>query len=266
MALKQRLITGIVAATGFLLLLYLGGIFYMAIILVMSVIGYLEFARLNRFNIVSLSTVIGVLSTIISVIPWTLIGTEVKVTLDQTIWLTMLGFMTVTVLSRNKINLQQIAVLLLGAIYIGIGFHAMLSIRLDESQFGLIWAIFVFACIWATDSGAYLIGRMYGKHLLWPSISPNKTVEGAVGGIIFSVVVALIFSLLFNELPNWTTMTGLGILIACFGQLGDFIQSGYKRVAKIKDTGNILPGHGGILDRCDSWLIVFPMIYILLGG
>lgn len=263
--MKQRLITGIIAAVGFVLLLYIGGISYLAIILLMSLIGYYEFLKLNRFRLNHLSAWIGMLTTFMIVIPWELVNWGIQLSIVQVVWLSMLAFMTVTVLSRNRINLPRIAILFLGAFYIGIGFYAMLAIRLDD-QFGLIWSFFVFACIWATDSGAYLAGRMFGNRLLWPAISPKKTIEGAAGGILLSVIAAIIFVLLFPEQFTWSKALMIGFLIACFAQLGDLIQSAYKRAAKIKDTGKILPGHGGILDRCDSWLIVFPMIYILFGG
>jgi phosphatidate cytidylyltransferase len=134
--------------------------------------------------------------------------------------------------------------------------------RLLEAH-GLYWTSLVLICIWAADSGAYFAGMSFGKHLLWPAISPKKTYEGAAGGIILAVVAALVFA---NAQPALLTISEaiiLGVVIAIVGQLGDFIQSAYKRTKGIKDTGTLLPGHGGALDRVDSWLIVFPFVHFL---
>ncbi len=103
----------------------------------------------------------------------------------------------------------------------------------------------------------------FGKHLLWPAISPKKTYEGAIGGIILAVIVTLLFALFNPDLLSILDAIVLGLIIAIVGQLGDFIQSAYKRTYEIKDTGALLPGHGGVLDRLDSWLIVFPFVYYL---
>ncbi len=264
--MKQRLITGMIAASGFLLLLYLGGFFYLAIIFIMSLIGYVEFLKLNRFKLTSVASWIGMIGMICLVVPWPLTGWRFNMNSEQIVWFIMLGLMAATVLTRNKITLQRVSVLLVGAVYVGFGFYSMLHIRLNEEQFGLLWAVFVFACIWATDSGAYLVGRKFGKTPLCPAISPKKTVEGAVGGLVFALLAASVFSLFYSDKFPYLTAAGLGIVIGCAAQAGDLIQSAYKRAANIKDTGNLLPGHGGILDRCDSWIIVFPLIYFLLGG
>ncbi|MXO80058.1 phosphatidate cytidylyltransferase, partial [Paenibacillus sp. OT2-17] len=120
------------------------------------------------------------------------------------------------------------------------------------------------ACIWASDAGAYFVGKMAGKTKLWPAISPNKTVEGSIGGIVLALVIALVFAGLSGGLLPWGKAIGIGLSCAVVGQLGDLVQSAYKRVYGIKDSGNLLPGHGGILDRCDSWIVVFPFVHMLL--
>jgi len=99
--------------------------------------------------------------------------------------------------------------------------------------------------------------------LLWPSISPKKTIEGAIGGMLVSTLTALTFSTIQPEILSYKEAIQIGFIISVLGQLGDLIQSAYKRVRNIKDSGNILPGHGGILDRTDSWIIVFPFVHLL---
>lgn len=102
-----------------------------------------------------------------------------------------------------------------------------------------------------------------GKNKLWPAISPNKTVEGAVGGVLISMLIAIIFSIFAPEHLAIGRALLIGLSCAVMGQLGDLVQSAYKRAYGIKDSGTLLPGHGGILDRCDSWIIVFPFVHIV---
>src|SRR5206468_9953717 len=117
----------------------------------------------------------------------------------------------------------------------------MISTRWIEEG-GLFWTLLVFVCIWTTDSGAYFTGSWLGKTPLWPTISPKKSMEGAVGGVVLSIVAAVVFALIRPELLSLLHAVCIGFLIAVVGQIGDLIQSAYKRVKGIKDTGTILPG------------------------
>ncbi|WP_338131329.1 phosphatidate cytidylyltransferase [Cohnella rhizosphaerae] len=102
-----------------------------------------------------------------------------------------------------------------------------------------------------------------GRTKLWPSISPNKTVEGALGGLVIALLVSLVFAVAWPDWIGYGTAIAVAIAAAVAGQLGDLIQSAYKRLRGVKDSGSLLPGHGGVLDRTDSWLIVFPLIHLL---
>lgn len=114
--------------------------------------------------------------------------------------------------------------------------------------------------IWATDSGAYFIGKATGKRKLWPEISPNKTVEGSLGGVVCALIVAILFGLFADMNATVLTLMAITVILSIFGQLGDLVQSAFKRHFNVKDSGNILPGHGGILDRFDSLLFVLPLL------
>jgi phosphatidate cytidylyltransferase len=260
--LKQRIITGLIAGIVFLILLYVGGYWFTALIMALAVVGFDEYMRMLQFKKNSSPYVLGLVGVIIISVPWHQFGIEQMLSWDKVLWLFMLIFLTVTVLTKNKVSIDQAALIFIGIVYLGFGFHYIMETRLLEAH-GLYWTSLVLICIWAADSGAYFAGMLFGKHLLWPAISPKKTYEGAVGGIVLTVVVALIFS---NAQPTLFTIreaVWLGVVIAIVGQLGDFIQSAYKRAKGIKDTGTLLPGHGGVLDRVDSWLIVFPFVHFL---
>jgi len=129
---------------------------------------------------------------------------------------------------------------------------------------GRLWALFLIATVWAGDISALLSGSFFGKHKLYPRISPNKTFEGLGGSIVGSIVVALAFAILFlPRLQNGVCILlaiGMGIL----GQLGDFTESMLKRSAHVKDSGTLIPGHGGMLDRLDSFLFSAPFLHYSL--
>ena len=151
---------------------------------------------------------------------------------------------------------------ILGPIYIGLPL-AML-IMIDMRPEGKIWIFFLLSVIFANDTGAFYLGRLFGKHKLYEVVSPNKTWEGAVGGLISSFIVSMVFLNISN-----VHVLDLNILILVFAlsltaQIGDLVESMLKRNHGIKDSGKILPGHGGILDRVDGLLFSIPILYVYL--
>lgn len=120
-----------------------------------------------------------------------------------------------------------------------------------------------FFIIWVNDTFAYLTGMAIGKHKLFERISPKKTIEGSLGGFVFGLAAAYILSLIFSEL-NLYEWLGLAAVIMIFGTFGDLVESMFKRSTNIKDSGNIMPGHGGILDRFDSVLMASPFVFVYL--
>jgi len=127
---------------------------------------------------------------------------------------------------------------------------------------GACMLFLVFAACWATDTAAYGVGRAWGRRKLWPSVSPGKTVEGSIGGLAASAVVVAAFGRLFGL--DLHSALVLGLLLGVTGQLGDLAESKLKRVAGVKDSGSLLPGHGGVLDRFDSFLLNAPVAYYYL--
>jgi phosphatidate cytidylyltransferase len=129
-----------------------------------------------------------------------------------------------------------------------------------DNKYQLVVCIFIL--VWCNDTFAYLVGKKIGKTKLLERVSPKKTMEGFVGGMIFSIIASVIISQFFNFF-NVTLWIGTAIFISIFGTLGDLVESKFKREANIKDSGNIMPGHGGILDRLDSVIFLTPFLYFL---
>ena len=122
--------------------------------------------------------------------------------------------------------------------------------------------VFIIAAVSISDTCAYFVGTRFGKHKLWPSVSPNKSSEGAVGSLIGCIVFCVVYGAAFGAI-NFLAFIPLAILINAFAQLGDLFESALKRSAKIKDSGHLLPGHGGILDRADSLLFAMPVFAVV---
>ena len=145
---------------------------------------------------------------------------------------------------------------------VGFGFQNLIAARMDSWE-KVLFALFI---VWATDIGAYLFGRQFGQNKLLSKVSPNKTIEGSVGGILSAIIVALIFGLINHGVyapHSFFWLLICTILFSIFGQFGDLVESAIKRHFGVKDSGNLIPGHGGILDRCDSWIFVFPIMHFL---
>lgn len=165
-----------------------------------------------------------------------------------------------TVLSKNRFSFMDAAFCLMSVAYVGIGFMFFYETRSE----GLHYILYAFLIVWLTDTGAYLFGKMMGKHKLWPVISPNKTIEGFIGGLFCSLIVPLAMLYFVDFNMNVWILLGVTLILSLFGQLGDLVESGFKRHFGVKDSGRILPGHGGILDRFDSFMFVLPLLNILL--
>jgi len=160
-------------------------------------------------------------------------------------------------LKREKDTIVDIAVTVLGMIYVGWFFSYLIFIRSLTEHGGYLF--FLIFTVWAMDIAAYLAGRLFGKTLLVPSISPKKTWEGALAGFL----VAILASFILNEMASLQVWQGLvmGALIGIFGQYSDLIESLIKRDAGVKDSSDLLPGHGGVLDRIDSFILTAPLMY-----
>jgi len=154
---------------------------------------------------------------------------------------------------------------LLGALYCALFLYPALPLRFDfGNELGMHWLVTLLVVIWVGDTASLFVGKSMGSTLFSPLISPKKTNEGAVGGLLAGVVAAtLLQHFLFRELPLRHVLLA-AFLLGMFGQLGDLAESLLKRAAQVKDSSNIIPGHGGVLDRVDSLLFAIPVLYLYL--
>ncbi len=154
--------------------------------------------------------------------------------------------------------LRDGTVVLIGVSYVVIPFAALVLLRLDA---GLQWAALAFLVTFATDTSAYAVGRAIGRRKLAPSISPGKTWEGAVGGLVGAATASTALVALLDVESRLLPAAALGLGIGIAAQAGDLLESKVKRMAGAKDSGRLIPGHGGLFDRLDSLVPVFPLVY-----
>lgn len=160
---------------------------------------------------------------------------------------------------------------MMAQLYIALPFSTLNVLAFPTfGQYNMLLPLSIFVFLWINDSGAYCVGSLLGRHKLFPRISPGKSWEGSIGGGVLVVVVALLIAtLLEKNMPGESSLSplgwaGLGLTVVVFGTLGDLVESLFKRTLGIKDSGNILPGHGGMLDRFDSSLLAIPATVVYL--
>ncbi|MFB1049540.1 phosphatidate cytidylyltransferase [Paraliobacillus sp. JSM ZJ581] len=258
--MKQRIITAIIAILLFFPFVFIGGIPFYIVMFLIGSIGLIELLNMRKMTNYPIPVFFTVILLWILLLPnnnqiFSGIDTN-KSELTLFIVLILLGY---TVLVKNKFTFEDASFLVLSAIYVGLGFYYFM----ETQALGLEYIFYGILVILATDTGAYFFGRAFGKHKLWPEISPNKTIEGAIGGIILACLVAIIFQFFAPVHSSLLIVIIVTILASVCGQIGDLVESAFKRYYNVKDSGNLLPGHGGILDRFDSWLFVFPFLHFI---
>lgn len=169
------------------------------------------------------------------------------------------------ILSNMRTTIKDIAITFFGICYISLFIMFIPLIYGMENGKYLVW--FIITSAWGTDVFAYLVGKFMGKHK-FSKISPNKTIEGCIGGIVGAVLCGLLFVFCFNQFGNmnfsYIAIALISAILSVIGQIGDFAASSIKRYVGIKDFSNLIPGHGGMLDRIDSIIFIAPFAYILL--
>ena len=181
-------------------------------------------------------------------------------------WITLcvLAVIVARLYSRRPVEgaLEDVAVTLFGIVYVALLFAFQVAIHAGPP--GKKWLVFLYLVIWASDTGAYYAGSAFGKHRLYEKISPKKSIEGLLGGVLASVLVAVLCRLWPAPSLGIIEPAVLGAVLALVGTVGDLAESLIKRSAGVKDSGTIIPGHGGILDRMDSMLFAAPVLFFYL--
>lgn len=266
-SLKTRVLTSVICAPVLIIILLGPTLLVTLTVIAASVVGLYEYFKavglIERRGL----CVMGAIAAIIFPIGLMLSIQETLIS----VYVYVVVLFLMMLICNKRVKAADIAMLLLGIIYIPYFLSYIIHIRtMDYGRF-FIWLVFLGA--FSTDTCAYFAGRFFGKRKLWPEISPKKTVAGAVGGVAGAGIMFVIFGLVVNNVFasfldgkqfNLLLLFILGLIAAVISEIGDLAASSIKRQYNIKDFGNLLPGHGGILDRCDSIIFVAPTIFLFL--
>ncbi|MEW6081302.1 MAG: phosphatidate cytidylyltransferase [Bacillota bacterium] len=252
--LSKRVLAALIGGPAFLGLAYLGGFSFLAMVAVLGVTGYLEYAGMLRVKGHRVMVFPGIVLGI-SILWWMLF--------PKGSWVLVVGLI-LPVLGRlaggTRYSILDLWISLGGSLYIFglLGF----ALRLRGLQEGFQAVFLLVAVVWTLDTSAYFVGRAWGRRRLWPRVSPKKTWEGALGGTLAALAAGVLVAYLLGH----SVTTGFWVALAgsIAGQAGDLVESAVKRYAGVKDSGHLIPGHGGILDRFDSLMLAAPWVYLVV--
>jgi phosphatidate cytidylyltransferase len=267
--LLPRLITAVIGIPLILLAIYWGSVPFFILILGVTFLSLREYYILAREKYTA-QPVIGVTVGLVVFVSLFLNGTRLGPLADNQGTVALLSLVLLPIFAREMFRpkiertIESIAITFLGAFLVPWALGHLLLIR-SLRPGGMEYVYFLFIVIWMLDTGAYVVGRKFGRMHLAEQVSPKKTVEGAIGGAVTAVVTAMLCAHLFmKEFLPLTDAAALGLLIAVVAQFSDLAESLLKRDVGVKDSANLLPGHGGMLDRFDSFLFTAPLLYYYL--
>lgn len=260
--MRERIIWGAIAAAIFLPFLIIGSLPFQLFVAGLAMIAVSEMLRMKQLEVFSFEGVLAMLAAFVLTVPMDNYLNFLPVDSSFACFgLIVFFFLAGTVLNSERYSFDDAAFPIAASLYVGIGFQNLVNARMSGIDKVLL-ALFI---VWATDMGAYFIGRKIGRRKLLAKVSPNKTIEGSLGGIASAVLVSLIF-MLFDKAVyaphHFLTMLVFVIFFSIFAQFGDLVESSIKRHFGVKDSGKLIPGHGGILDRFDSMIFVFPIMHL----
>lgn len=264
--LYKRALSGLVFVSVLIFSILYSKITFISLFFILMLFCLYEFKKMIQLKSI-FPYIIGVLffifGNILNVddVPSRTIFEYVGVILFLTIFITFASIL----FAKKEEVISHLGKIFLAVIYIVVPFTLMVQIPFLNASFNYVntTILGVFILIWINDTFAFLIGKNFGKLKLMERISPNKTIEGFVGGMIFTFLVSFLLAQQFNTLSN-TQWIVIAAIVSIFGVLGDLIESMFKRQAGVKDSSNFIPGHGGFLDRFDSVIFAAPFIFIYL--
>ena len=265
--LGLRVLVAIFGIPIIVFLVFTGGLPFVGLVLLINLLSQYEFYKLTELKQMLPLKILGLAGTVLITISFYQFGLEKS-------WLIILILFYITLLIelfRNKASATlNISATAWGIFYptVFFSFHILIrelpkSLQLDYA-IGAKWILFMLITIWICDTAAYFLGSVIGKHKLFERISPHKTMEGAIAGFFFAMITAYILHRLYLKELNLIHCLVIGFIIGIMSQVGDLVESLFKRDAGVKDTSGILPGHGGFLDRFDAPLFVAPLVYLYL--
>lgn len=256
--MKERIITTIVTLAVFIPMILNGGWVLTAGLAIIAAIALLELLHMKKIPVISFASLVSVIGLTAIVLTKQDVNGGLSLLAEKIVIGSALLLLMNMVFSANRFTAEDAGVAILGMVYIGAGFRSFILVR----ETGIHLLLLILFVVWSTDTFAYLVGRKIGKNKLAPRISPNKTIEGSVGGTVAAMIVAAIY-LTFNTFNHsFAYMMAAMFALSIIGQMGDLAESAMKRFFGVKDSGKILPGHGGLLDRFDS--LLFAMTFAVL--
>lgn len=264
----QRVVAGLVFVPMFIVITRAGGYPFLALVDLIIVLGLMEFYAMMRAKGMHPYRTIGVISGLTLSTYIFFRSGEFANFVFTFILIALMGLELAR--KDNRLAVYHVSTTIFGVIYVAYLASHLVLLRELPTQVGVPYAqgasfvFLVFVVTWASDTGAYAIGSLFGEHTLSPKVSRNKTWEGAFGGVLFAAVAGWVASVTFaGYLAAWEGVV-MGVLASMVGLLGDLFESTLKRDAGVKDTSHVIPGHGGVLDRFDSLLFTAPLIYYFL--
>lgn len=258
--LQKRVIFAGVALAIFIPLVLMGGLPFQIGVGLLAMLGVHEMLRMKGLPTATVEGVLAMLAAFVLTLPLETYLPYLPVDGNVVAYGLVVFLLLGATVFGASYSFEDAAYPIAASFYVGLGFNALIDARLVSAD-KVFLALLI---VWATDSGAYLVGTQYGRRKLLPAVSPNKTVEGSLGGIAAAVLVAAVYMLFRRQaaLPySFLTMLILTAVFSVAGQFGDLVESAIKRHFGVKDSGKFIPGHGGVLDRFDSLLFVFPLMH-----
>ncbi len=258
-----RVLVSVLAIPLILAVCYFGGYYFLGVFLAIALLAFYELIQLTKKKDAHPLVITGMLSVTALILNgyFRFIPNELLI-----MGIVMAVLINELYLIRGS-SIQNIGVTFIGIFYIGFSFYALVGIRefFTEYYRGGFIIMTILAGIWLCDSAAFFGGLTFGKHRLYERVSPKKSWEGAVFGFVFSVAGVAAAQIYFLDFITFTDALIIGIIIGTIGQMGDLAESLLKRDAGVKDSSNLIPGHGGVFDRFDSLIAVAPVIFIYLN-
>ncbi|MCD8436942.1 phosphatidate cytidylyltransferase [Tenacibaculum dicentrarchi] len=260
--LITRSISGLVYAIIFISAILFSAESYIGLIAVFSTICVFEFSKILQVkNVLPYVLLIAIIYISTIKIPLYFSGFLIGFSFLGLIGL--LYYLITTKPIKTKQTSQKIT---LHIVYLILPFYFLIKLPFIKENYHPNIIIYIILLIWTNDSFAFLVGKNFGKHKLFESVSPKKTIEGFMGGMFFAILGAFLIEE-FGEYPKYFSILNwifIAIIVTVFGSLGDLVESKFKRQANIKDSGTIMPGHGGLLDRLDSLFFLAPFVYLYI--